>query len=91
MGDRRDAAAAEMFKFRRAFGAALKEHREAADLSVGAFGRRCRLRKATVEKIERGATGDPGLSFILIFCDALHLTPSALLAGLQTPKERWFP
>jgi transcriptional regulator with XRE-family HTH domain len=70
-------------------GAALRERREAADLSVGVFAQRCRLRTSTVEKIERGANGDP--AFILIFCDALALPPSALLAGLETPKARWFP
>jgi transcriptional regulator with XRE-family HTH domain len=89
MSDRSAAAAAELWEFRRAFGAAVGDRRKAANLSVARFAKRCRLSKATINKLERGGDGDPGLSLILILCEALETTPNDLLAGLPTPRERW--
>lgn len=87
MPDRRAAAAAEMFELRCAFGGAIRGRREAADLSVARFAKRCRLSKSTVNKIEQGHGGEPGLSVILIFCEVFEITPSTLLDGLLAPRE----
>jgi len=89
MPDQGADAVAEMFELRRAFGAAVRDRREAANLSAARFAKRCRLSKSTINKIELGHGGDPGLSLILIFCEVFEITSCDLLAGLPAPRERW--
>ncbi len=79
--------ASERVALTRAFGQALCELREAAELSPAELARRCRISQSTVSKTEL-ARREPRLSLILILCAGLEVSPDTLLAELPVPQER---
>jgi transcriptional regulator with XRE-family HTH domain len=80
--------ATERLRLIDAFGEKLREHRKAAHLSETRLAERARLSVSTISKTELGRGGEPSLSLILILCEALAISPNALLNELPTPHAR---
>jgi transcriptional regulator with XRE-family HTH domain len=67
---------------RRAFGSQLRHLREGRNLSQEALAAEANLHRTYVGSIERGER-NPGLENIVALARALHVSPAALLKGIE--------
>ena len=81
-------AVTERLGLTRALGEQLRARRQAAGLSAGALADRCGVPVSTINTLEPGRGGEPGLTMILIVCDGLAISTDMLLGELPTPQER---
>jgi transcriptional regulator with XRE-family HTH domain len=86
-GDRSLRAASERMRLTREFGQTLRQRRLAVGMTPSRLAQRCRVSRATINKVESGIT-EPRLSLILILCDGLGITPDTLIGELPVPQER---
>lgn len=86
--ERRLRRAEERLRLRRSFGARVSELRKQAGLTQRELATRASLSQVTLSRTESGSGSEPGLSLILILCQALEVSPDALLAHLPVPRER---